>query len=115
MDIVIASAARTAIGAFQGALAPLPAPKLGAAAIRGAVERAGIAATDVDLVLMGNVLSAGQGQAPARQAAVHAGIPVSTPTVTLNKMCGSGLETIVQAARRSPWATPGSSWRGAWS
>lgn len=99
MDIVIASAARTAIGAFQGALAPLPAPKLGAAAIRGAVERAGIAATDVDLVLMGNVLSAGQGQAPARQAAVHAGIPVSTPTVTLNKMCGSGLETIVQAAR----------------
>lgn len=99
MDIVIASAARTAIGAFQGALAPLPAPELGAAAIRGAVERSGLEAADVDLVLMGNVLSAGQGQAPARQAAIRAGLPVSTQAVTLNKMCGSGLETIVQAAR----------------
>ena len=99
MDIVIAAAARTPIGAFQGALAPLPAARLGAAAIRGAVERAGLESGDVDLVLMGNVLQAGQGQAPARQAAIYAGLPESTPCVTLNKMCGSGLEAIVQAAR----------------
>lgn len=99
MDIVIASAARTPIGAFQGALAPLPAPLLGAAAVRGAVDRAGLAPEDVDLVLMGNVLSAGQGQAPARQAAIRAGLPQATPAVTLNKMCGSGMETVIQAAR----------------
>ncbi len=99
MDIVIAAAARTPIGAFQGALAPLPAARLGAAAIRAAVERAGLAPADVDLVLMGNVLQAGQGQAPARQAALAAGLPDATPCVTLNKMCGSGLEAIVQAAR----------------
>jgi acetyl-CoA C-acetyltransferase len=99
MDIVIASAARTPIGAFQGALAPSPAPRLGAAAIAGALDRAGLAPDRVDLVLMGNVLSAGQGQAPARQAAIHAGLPEATPAVTLNKMCGSGLEAIVQAAR----------------
>ena len=99
MDIVIAAAARTPIGAFQGALAPLPAARLGAAAIRGAVERAGLASDEVDLVLMGNVLQAGQGQAPARQAALAAGLPDATPCVTLNKMCGSGLEAIVQAAR----------------
>jgi len=99
MDIVIASAARTPIGAFQGALAPLAAPRLGAAAVAGALERAGLAPDRVDLVLMGNVLSAGLGQAPARQAAIHAGLPETTPAVTLNKMCGSGLETIVQAAR----------------
>jgi acetyl-CoA C-acetyltransferase len=99
MDIVIASAARTPIGAFQGALAPLPAPLLGAAAVRGAVDRAGLDAADVDLVLMGNVLSAGQGQAPARQAAIRAGLSQATPAVTLNKMCGSGMETVIQAAR----------------
>jgi acetyl-CoA C-acetyltransferase len=99
MDIVIASAARTPIGAFQGALAPLPAPRLGAAAVAAALDRAGLEPERVDLVLLGNVLSAGQGQAPARQAAIHAGLPEATPAVTLNKMCGSGLEAIVQAAR----------------
>jgi acetyl-CoA C-acetyltransferase len=99
MDIVIAAAARTPIGAFQGALAPLTASRLGAAAVRGALERAGLAPDDVDLVLMGNVLQAGQGQAPARQAALAAGLPDATPCVTINKMCGSGLEAIVQAAR----------------
>ncbi len=99
MEIVIASAARTAIGAFQGALAPLPAPALGAAALRGALDRAGVAPEDVDLVLMGNVLQAGQGQAPARQAAIGAGLPAAVPAVTLNKMCGSGLEALIQAAR----------------
>src|SRR5690606_18309639 len=96
---VIAAAARTPIGAFQGALAGLKASRLGAAAIRAAMERAGIGAGDVDAVFMGNVLQAGQGQAPARQAAIYAGIDVKTPSVTINKMCGSGMEAVVQAVR----------------
>ncbi|HEX7004156.1 MAG TPA: acetyl-CoA C-acyltransferase [Trueperaceae bacterium] len=99
MNVVIASAVRTPIGAFQGAFAPLKASQLGAAAIAGALERAAIAADDVDLVTMGCVLQAGMGQAPARQAALFAGLPDSTPAVTLNKMCGSGLEAIIQAVR----------------
>lgn len=99
MDIVIAAAARTPIGSFQGGLAPLKASELGAAAVREAVARACLDASEVDLALMGNVLSAGMGQAPARQAAIYAGLPERTPAVTLNKMCGSGLETIIQAAR----------------
>lgn len=99
MEIVIAAAARTPIGAFQGGLASLPAARLGATAIRGAVERAGLAFDAVDGVVMGNVLQAGQGQAPARQAARFAGLVDATPATTLNKMCGSGLESIVQAAR----------------
>lgn len=98
-DVVIVATARTPIGAFQGALAPLPAPRLGAVALRGALERAGAKPEDVDLVLQGNVLQAGQGQAPARQAAKYAGIPDATPSATLNKMCGSGLEAIIQGAR----------------
>jgi len=96
---VIAAAARTPIGAFQGGLAPLKAGELGAAAIRAAVERARLEPNDVNAVFMGNVLQAGQGQAPARQAAIYAGLDVSTPSVTINKMCGSGLEAVVQAAR----------------
>ncbi len=99
MPVVIASAVRTAIGNFQGAFASLPATALGAAAIRAAVERATLAAGDVDAVFMGQVLTAGAGQAPARQAAIGAGLPERVPTVTLNKMCGSGLEAIVQAWR----------------
>jgi acetyl-CoA C-acetyltransferase len=99
MTVVIASAARTPIGAFQGALSPLKASRLGSAAIGGALQRAGIDGDIVDLVLMGCVLQAGMGQAPARQAAIYAGISESTPAVTLNKMCGSGLEAVVQAAR----------------
>ena len=99
MPVVIASAVRTPIGAFQGALAPLKASQLGAAAVREAVTRAGLAPADVDLVLMGNVLSAGMGQAPARQAAIYAGLGHGVPAVTLNKMCGSGLEAVIQAAR----------------
>ncbi|HLV12602.1 MAG TPA: beta-ketoacyl synthase N-terminal-like domain-containing protein, partial [Trueperaceae bacterium] len=99
MRAVIAAAARTPIGAFQGALAGLKASRLGAAAIRAAMERAGIGAGDVDAVFMGNVLQAGQGQAPARQAAIYAGIDVKTPSVTINKMCGSGMEAVVQAVR----------------
>ena len=99
MNIVIASAVRTPIGAFQGAFAPMKASQLGAAAITTALARAGVAAEDVDLVTMGCVLQAGMGQAPARQAALFAGLPETTPAVTLNKMCGSGLEAIIQAAR----------------
>jgi len=99
MPVVIASAARTAIAAFQGGFAPLSAPRLGAAALRGALDRAGFDPARVDLVLMGQVLAAGVGQAPARQAARLAGLPDGVPTVTLNKMCGSGLESVIQGAR----------------
>ncbi len=99
MRAVIAAAARTPIGAFQGGLAPLKAGELGAAAIRGALGRAGVSGDQVDAVYMGNVLQAGQGQAPARQAAIYAAVGVDTPSVTINKMCGSGLEAVIQAAR----------------
>jgi len=96
--IVIASAARTPMGGFQGALKALSAPALGAAAIRAAVERAGIASADVDEVIMGNVLPAGLGQAPARQASIAAGLPESTGCTTINKVCGSGMKAAMLAA-----------------
>lgn len=99
MGIVISAAVRTPIGAFQGGLGPLKASQLGAAAIREAVARAGVDPASVDHVFMGNVLPAGMGQAPARQAAIYAGLGDRTPAVTLNKMCGSGLEAVIQAAR----------------
>jgi acetyl-CoA C-acetyltransferase len=95
--IVIASAARTPMGGFQGALKSLTARDLGAAAIRAAVTRAGIAPEDVDEVIMGNVLPAGQGQAPARQAALLAGLPESTGCTTINKVCGSGMKAAMLA------------------
>ncbi len=97
-DLVILSATRTPIAAFQGGLASVPAAKLGAAAIKGALARAGVAPADVTDVLMGNVLQAGQGQAPARQAAIHAGLPQSARAVTIHKVCGSGLQAVMQAA-----------------
>ena len=97
-EVFIVSARRTPIGAFQGALAPVTAPQLGAAAARGAIEAAGIAAADVQEVLFGCVLPAGLGQAPARQAAIGAGIPLATPATTINKMCGSGLKAVMMAA-----------------
>ena len=95
--IVIVGMARTAMGAFQGALASMTAPELGAAAIKEAVARAGLGAHDVTEVLMGCVLPAGQGQAPARQAALGAGLPQSVPATTVNKMCGSGMKTVMLA------------------
>jgi acetyl-CoA C-acetyltransferase len=95
--IVIVGMARTAIGGFQGAFAPLTAPQLGSAAIKAAVARAGLQADDVSEVLMGCVLPAGQGQAPARQAALGAGLPQSVPCTTVNKMCGSGMKTVMMA------------------
>jgi len=97
-DTVILGAARTPIGAFLGGLAPVPAPKLGAIAIKCALERAGVRADEVDEVFMGNVVQAGVGQAPARQAALAAGIPNSVPCTTINKVCGSGLKSVMLAA-----------------
>jgi len=97
-DVVIVSARRTPIGAFLGALSPLSAVQLGSAAIKAAIESAGIGAGDVQEVIMGCVLPAGLGQAPARQAALGAGVPVAAPATTLNKMCGSGLKAVMMAA-----------------
>src|SRR5687768_10621645 len=96
-DTVILSALRTPTGAFQGSLASVAAPRLGAAAIRGALAEAGAEPADVSDVLMGNVLQAGQGQAPARQAALHANLPQTTRAVTIHKVCGSGLQAVMQA------------------
>lgn len=93
--VVIVSAARTPIGALLGELSSLPASDLGAVAVKAVVEQAGLAGEDIDQILMGNVLQAGQGQAPARQAARKAGLPDSVEAVTLNKMCGSGLTSII--------------------
>ncbi|HET9888430.1 MAG TPA: acetyl-CoA C-acyltransferase, partial [bacterium] len=98
-EAVIAGAARTAIGKFQGTLAKESAPKLGGAAIRAAVERAGIAPGQVEEVIMGCVLSAGVGQAPARQAALLAGIPDTVGALTINKVCGSGLKAVMLGAQ----------------
>nr|HEX4317485.1 thiolase family protein [Kofleriaceae bacterium] len=98
-DVVLVGAARTPIGSFLGSLAAVPATRLGATAIKAALERAGVAPGDVQLVHMGMVLPAGAGQAPARQAALYAGLPQSTPCVTINKVCGSGLEAVISAAR----------------
>ncbi|MEZ4426164.1 MAG: beta-ketoacyl synthase N-terminal-like domain-containing protein, partial [Nannocystaceae bacterium] len=98
-EVVIASATRTPIGSFLGSLSGLAAPQLGAVAIRAALARAGVEGKDVDEVLMGCVLPAGVGQAPARQASKGAGIPDSVGCVTLNKVCGSGLKTVMLAAQ----------------
>jgi acetyl-CoA C-acetyltransferase len=95
--IVIVSAARTPMGAFQGELKSFAAPELGAAAIRAAVERAKIGADEVSEVIMGCVLAAGQGQAPARQASLGAGLPLGTGCTTVNKMCGSGMKAAMLA------------------
>src|SRR5437016_14318220 len=97
-DVVILSAARTPTGGFQGELSSFSAPQLGAAAIGAAVQRAGIQTADVSETVMGCVLSAGMGQAPARQAARFAGLPDSVPATTVNKMCGSGMKATMIAA-----------------
>jgi acetyl-CoA C-acetyltransferase len=98
-DVVIASAARTPIGSFQGAFASLSASDLGAVAVKEAVRRAGAAPEQVDRVIMGNVLAAGMGQAPARQCVIKAGLPVSVGAITINKVCGSGLQSVMFARR----------------
>jgi len=97
--VVIVSAARTPMGGFQGALASKTGPELGAIAVRGAVERAGLTPAAVDEVLMGCVLSAGLGQAPARQAALGAGLDEGTPCTTVNKMCGSAMRSLPAASK----------------
>lgn len=97
-EAVIVAGARTPFGRLQGSLSSLSAVELGAKAISGALERAGISGEDVDYVIMGQVLQAGLGQGPARQAAVEAGIPMSVPAITINKLCLSGINAITQAA-----------------
>ena len=96
---VIVSAKRTPLGKFMGGLSTVPAPKLGAIVIQGVLETIGLDATEVDEVYMGNVLQAGVGQAPARQAAIFAGIPDTVPCTTVNKVCSSGMKTIMMAAQ----------------
>ncbi|HEX4634635.1 MAG TPA: acetyl-CoA C-acetyltransferase [Rhizomicrobium sp.] len=98
-DVVIVSAARTPVGAFSGAFATLPAHKLGEVAIRGALERAKLAPENVSEVILGQVLTAAQGQNPARQASIAAGIPVGTPAWGINMVCGSGLRTVALGAQ----------------
>ena len=93
-EVYIVAAQRTAIGKFGGALAPLTAAQLGAAAIKGALAASGLAAEKVDQVLMGNVIQAGGGQNPARQAAIAAGLPQSVPAITVNDVCASGMSSI---------------------
>jgi len=97
--VYIVAASRTPIGAFQGALASITAPRLGAATIQASLERAKVSPDLVDEVFMGNVLTAGVGQAPARQAAVYAGVPHKVPATTVGKVCGSGLQAVIFGAK----------------
>lgn len=98
-EVVIVSAVRTPIGSFLGTLSSIPAPKLGAIAIKGALDKIQLNPQLVEEVLMGNVVQAGTGQAPARQAAIYAGIPNTVPCTTINKVCASGMKTVIQAAQ----------------
>jgi acetyl-CoA C-acetyltransferase len=98
-DVVIVSVARTPIGSFMGSLSSIPAPKLGAIAIKGALDKINLKPEMVQEVFMGNVVSAGLGQAPARQAALFAGIPDTVPCTTINKVCSSGMKSIMLAAQ----------------
>lgn len=98
-EAVIVGMARTALGSFQGALSSIPAPKLGAYAIEAALKRAQLSPQDVSEVILGNVLTAGEGQAPARQAAIFSGIPKSVPALTINKVCGSGMKAVMLATQ----------------
>lgn len=93
-EVVIVAATRTAVGSFQGSLASIPAPQLGAIVLRSLLEQTGVSPEQVDEVILGQVLTAGSGQNPARQTAVHAGLPFATPAFTLNKVCGSGLKAL---------------------
>ena len=98
-DVVIVSAKRTPVGSFQGVLSSISAPQLGSTVIKALLEETQIDPVSVDEVIMGNVLSAGQGQAPARQAALRAGLPNSVECLTINKMCGSGLKAVMLGAQ----------------
>ncbi len=98
-EVYIISAVRTPIGSFLGSLSTVPAPQLGSTAIKGALDKAGITADQVQEVFMGNVMSAGMGQAPARQASMFAGIPDAVPATTVNKVCASGMKALSLAAQ----------------
>src|SRR6201991_4992352 len=98
-DVVIVSAARTPVGAFSGAFSTVPAHKLGEVAIRGALARAKLAGEEVSEVILGQVLTAAQGQNPARQASIAAGIPIGSPAWSINMVCGSGLRTVALGAQ----------------
>ncbi|MEO6321855.1 MAG: acetyl-CoA C-acetyltransferase, partial [Polaromonas sp.] len=97
-DIVIVSAGRTAVGKFGGSLAKIPATELGSAVIKAVLERSGLSAEQIGEVIMGQVLAAGAGQNPARQAALKAGFPHGVPSLTINAVCGSGLKAVMLAA-----------------
>jgi acetyl-CoA C-acetyltransferase len=98
-SVVLASPVRTAIGTFGGSLKEVPATSLGATAIAATIGRAGLKPDEIDTVVMGNVVQAGNKMNPARQAAVHAGLPVTVPAMTVNRVCGSGAQAIVSAAQ----------------
>ena len=98
-DALILSACRTAIGRFRGSLSSLPATDIGAVVVREAVAQANLIASDIDEVILGNVLTGGTGQAPARQAALRAGLPPAVAALTVNKVCGSGLKAVMLAAQ----------------
>jgi len=99
LEVVIANAVRTPIGSYNGALASIMAPQLGSIVIKEVLHRSGVESNQVDEVIMGNVLTAGEGQAPARQAALHAGLPTSVSCMTINKVCGSGLKAVMLGAQ----------------
>jgi acetyl-CoA C-acetyltransferase len=99
IPVILRGSARTPVGRFLGGLASFSAPQLGAIAVRAAIQRAGVDVADLDEVIMGNVVSAGAGQAPARQAAIGGGVPATVPAVTVNKVCGSGLKAVMLAAQ----------------
>ncbi len=103
-DIVIVSAVRTAVGKFGGSLAKIPAPQLGAIVIKEALARAKVDPSQVSEVIMGQVLAAGSGQNPARQALLAAGLPKEVPGLTINAVCGSGLKAVMLAAQAIAWA-----------
>ena len=98
-DIVITHALRTAIGKFGGSLAKTPAPELGATVIRALLTQSGVKAEEISEVILGQVLTAGSGQNPARQSSIKAGLPYAIPAMTINKVCGSGLKTVMLAAQ----------------
>ena len=98
-EVVIVSAARTPVGRFGGALKEIPAVKLGAMAVKEALKRGQVSPEQVDEVILGNVLQAGQGQNPARQVVIHSGIPQEVPATTINKVCASGLKSVMMAAQ----------------
>src|SRR5580704_9372772 len=98
-QVYILGTARTPIGSFNGALAAIPATRLGSIALKAAIERSGVAPSDIEEVFMGNVLSANLGQAPANQASIYAGIPTSVPCTTVNKVCASGMKAVMFGAQ----------------